>query len=253
MTDSLKRIKILSGNELKLAALIAMTIDHIGMILFPDTTWLRVIGRIAMPIFAFMIAEGCYYTRSRLKHFLTIFGVGVLCQVVRLLFVGDYYQSILITFSMSTGIIYLLQESAKAIENSGEMGMGRVFLFSGLLVLAVAAAAFICSGAGPLSSLENFNIDYGLTGVLMPVVIYLPILASREKDARCLNMQILVAAVWIIPLSLAHSSIQWWSMLSVIFLLMYNGKRGKYSLKYLFYAYFPAHLGILYLLEYLIR
>ncbi len=253
MSSFPEKIRILSGNQLKLIALIAMTIDHTGMILFPDITWMRIIGRIAMPVYAFMIAEGCYYTRSRLKYFLTIFGFGIGCQAVRFIFAGDHYQSILITFSMSVGIIYLLQESSKAIEDSGERGMGRVFFFTGLLVLAIAAAAFICNGSWPLSLLNGFNVDYGLTGVLMPVVIYLPVLACHEKDIRCLNMQVLAAAVWIIPLSLAHANIQWWSMLSVIFLLMYNGKRGKYRLKYLFYVYFPAHQGILYLLDYLIR
>ena len=55
----------LTGNQLKLIALITMTIDHIGFMLLPQVKILRAIGRIAFPIFAYMIAEGCQYTRNR--------------------------------------------------------------------------------------------------------------------------------------------------------------------------------------------
>ena len=54
----------LTGNQLKLIALITMTIDHVGMMLLPQLRILRAIGRIAFPIFAYMIAEGCRYTHS---------------------------------------------------------------------------------------------------------------------------------------------------------------------------------------------
>ena len=55
----------LTGNQLKLIALITMTIDHVGMMLLPQLRILRAIGRIAFPIFAYMIAEGCRHTRNR--------------------------------------------------------------------------------------------------------------------------------------------------------------------------------------------
>ena len=52
----------LTGNLLKLIAMLTMTIDHIGVILLPQYRILRIIGRLTMPIYAFMIAEGCHYT-----------------------------------------------------------------------------------------------------------------------------------------------------------------------------------------------
>lgn len=55
---TIQNIRILNGNMLKIIAAITMTIDHIGAILFPHILILRIIGRIAFPIFAFMIAEG---------------------------------------------------------------------------------------------------------------------------------------------------------------------------------------------------
>ena len=54
----------LSGNQLKIIAAISMTVDHLGFILFPSLIILRIIGRIAFPIFAYMIAEGCRYTKN---------------------------------------------------------------------------------------------------------------------------------------------------------------------------------------------
>lgn len=54
----------MNRNQLKIIACISMLIDHIGYVLFPDVTVLRLIGRIAMPIFAFFIGEGCLYTKT---------------------------------------------------------------------------------------------------------------------------------------------------------------------------------------------
>ena len=70
--------KGLSGNTLKIVAAVSMLLDHIGVVFFPHVAVFRILGRLALPIFAFMIAEGCRYTKNRLRYFLTIFGLGVL-------------------------------------------------------------------------------------------------------------------------------------------------------------------------------
>ena len=74
--------KFLTGNALKLLAALFMTIDHIGVVLFPRVLILRIIGRLALPIFAYMIAEGCKYTRNKKKYFGMIFILATLCQIV---------------------------------------------------------------------------------------------------------------------------------------------------------------------------
>ena len=61
---------ILTGNHLKLIAAFAMLLDHVGILLFPQIRLLRILGRLAYPIFAFMIAEGCRYTKNKLRYFL---------------------------------------------------------------------------------------------------------------------------------------------------------------------------------------
>ena len=55
----------MTGNQLKIIALIAMTIDHVGLILLPQVELLRIIGRLSFPIFAYMIAEGCFFTHDK--------------------------------------------------------------------------------------------------------------------------------------------------------------------------------------------
>ncbi len=57
-----------------------MLADHAAIILFPDMLFLRYIGRLALPIFAFMVAEGVLHTRSKGKYFLRVFILAVLCQ-----------------------------------------------------------------------------------------------------------------------------------------------------------------------------
>ena len=59
------RVKQLTKNQLKILAMVCMTLDHIGAAFFPQAVWLRVIGRLAFPLFSYCIAEGCRYTRNK--------------------------------------------------------------------------------------------------------------------------------------------------------------------------------------------
>ena len=60
----MKKPQFLTGNMLKLLAAFSMLLDHAGLLFFPSEMGFRIAGRLAFPIFAFMIAEGCKYTRS---------------------------------------------------------------------------------------------------------------------------------------------------------------------------------------------
>ena len=128
------KIKGLTGNQLKIIAMITMTLDHIGAELFPQVLWLRIVGRLAMPIFAFMIAEGCRHTRSPLRYLGTLAAFAAVCQAVYFFAMGSLYMCILVTFSMSVGLILLLK---KAEEKRAP------FLWI-LFALGCAAAFFLC-------------------------------------------------------------------------------------------------------------
>ena len=80
----------MSSFVLKLIAAVTMFIDHAGLLLFPDLEFMRILGRLAFPIFAFFIGEGCRYTSSKLKYFLRVSILGILCQAV---YIIEYISS----------------------------------------------------------------------------------------------------------------------------------------------------------------
>ena len=63
---------------IKILAALSMLLDHMGLILFPEVAWLRIVGRLAFPLYALCIAEGFTHTRHRGKYFLRIFVLGVI-------------------------------------------------------------------------------------------------------------------------------------------------------------------------------
>ena len=98
----------LSGNALKLLACIFMFVDHVGMILLPGVVVLRAIGRLAMPLFAFTFAEGCFYSRHRGRRFAFILGLGLVTSAAMSFVEGVVQGNILITLTLASLVIYAL-------------------------------------------------------------------------------------------------------------------------------------------------
>ena len=222
MPTQTKKFSGLTGNQLKLIALISMTCDHVGLQLFPDVLLLRIIGRLALPIFAYMIAEGCRYTRNRKKYLLRMASLAALCQVVYFFAMGSLYQCILVTFSLSLCLIYALDEL------QAHPGTKTRIIALGMLV-----AVFVLCVVLP-DFLPGFEIDYGLMGVLLPVLIYF----GRPAHHFLLAGLIL--------LCFSYGGLQWWSLAAIPLLSVYNEQRGKYNIGRLFYIYYPLHLVVIY-------
>lgn len=220
--DILRSRLSLTGNQLKLIAMLTMTIDHIGAILLPQYRFLRIIGRLSMPIYAYMIAEGCHYTHDRKAYFLRLLGLAVLCQVVYTLVDRSLYQCILVTFSLSVGLIWEMENAQK------KRTPGAILAAVGLL-----AGVYVLCEKLPLL-LPGFQVDFGLWGVLLPVIIYF---GGRNIPAFGLG---------VLLLCLSQGGLQWWSMLTVPLLFLYNGQRGKHRLGWVFYLYYPVHMVAIY-------
>ena len=222
----------LTGNQLKIIAMVIMTVDHIGACLLPQYRVLRIIGRLAMPIFAYMIAEGCRYTKNRLRYLLTIAATALACQMVYLIFQRSLTQCILVTFSLSILLIYGVDYASQKKTLLSLTVLGAVFAAAGYLTVVLP------------KTLPGFTVDYGFAGVLLPVFIYM----GRTKEEK-----LLLTAAGLAVLAMSLNWIQWYALLSVPLLALYNGSRGRLRLKYLFYLYYPLHLAVIYAISVLLR
>ncbi len=251
MTGLENKLRILNGNTLKFIACITMLIDHAGLILFPDFAIFRIIGRISFPIFAFMIAEGCRYTKNKLKHFLMIFGLGVICQlayVVTDVSSGLSYMNILITFSFSVITIYCLQLFKKQIFSENKRGWR----------ILGSAALFVCAVVGVYVFNEFIQLDYGFCGAMLPVFASLFMFEPDTESETCkkLDKNIIHALCLLVGLVLLFfesvNTFRFYALIALIPLLLYSGKRGKLNTKYFFYIFYPAHLVVIYGIDFLI-
>ena len=222
---------LLSGNQLKLIALVAMTVDHMGQILFGQYVLFRIIGRLAMPIFAWMIAEGCRHTRSMGRYLASMVVTAALCQGVYFVFLRSVYMCIFVTFSLSVGICWLLKLAQQK----------KNVLFAFFAVAGIGIAFFLTDILPLLLSGTDYSVDYGFLGVMLPVVLFL--CKGKKMQLVAAAAVLCLMAVWL------DWKVQWFALLALPLLALYNGSRGKWKLKWLFYIYYPAHLAILWLIE----
>ena len=210
----------LTSNQLKLLAMLTMTLDHIGVQLFPGVLWLRIVGRLAFPIYAYMIAEGCAHTRNRRKYLLQMAGLALLCQLVYFFAMGSLFQCILVTFTLSILLIYAYDTGSRP-----------------LTALALLGMAFVTVALPRMLPGTDFAIDYGFFGVLVPVAAYL---GKTHREKLLFTAGALVALAWSV------GGIQWYSLAALLPLALYGGQRGKRRMKWLFYLYYPLHLAAIY-------
>lgn len=223
-----------TNNQLKIIAMVCMALDHIGLLFFPNEEIFRILGRIAFPIFAYMIAEGCRYTKNRAKYLGLIAAMAVAFQVVYFVAMQSLYQGILVTFSLAIITIYAIDGILKSKK-----------LWT--ILASVASLAFVAAFVFVLPSLltgTDFDIDYGLWGILLPLAVYY--LPNRLWRTVGMALLLLARAIHYTVFPVALGLLQWFSLISVALLALYNGERGKVKMKYVFYIFYPAHLVILY-------
>ncbi len=245
--------KGITGAHLKIIALICMTVDHIGHafamdLLLANTSLyalyyiLRFIGRTAFPLYAFMIFEGSKYSRNIKKYFLLL-GLFAVVSEIPFNLVGNgtwtdlSSQNVYFTLFLGLAACYvvrLLRENDKNIAWS------------------IPVTALLCASAFILQT------DYSWYGVLLiwlfAVTEKLPAYAKWLLPVIGLA---LIGRPWEILLHNASMTyvnnfcLQFIGSLSALFLIYrYNGERGNIHIhKYFFYAYYPAHLLLLFLLS----
>lgn len=207
--------KGLTSFDLKCIAVISMTIDHTGAVLFPSEYWLRCLGRIAFPIFCFLIVEGFYHTRN-LNRYLWRIGIFAFLSEIPfdLAFNGNClefeHQNVFFTLFLSVVMMTVLERCGEWPEKA-----------------AVLLIAMWLSVVG--------RFDYSYRGILLVFVFYV----FRENR----RVSVVMGALWNL---LYQGTVQIFGMLAMIPIALYNGKPGK-RMKYFFYVFYPLHLTILYL------
>ena len=236
----------LSGNALKILAAVTMLIDHIGMMLFPAATILRIIGRLSFPIFSFMIAEGCAHTKNKLRYFLSVFALGAICQLVLYLQRGNAKMCVLITFSVSIIVVYILQLLKSAL-----FAPKKSFIKCSLTV-----CLFMLTVLGVYFLNRLISIDYGFWGCMAPAfasVFKKPASATSPVWSKLDNNLFHTAmfGICLTALSINYGKIQPYCLLALPFLMLYSGRRGILKMKYFFYIFYPLHLALLEGISYL--
>lgn len=229
----------MNRNHLKLIACLSMLIDHIGYVLFPEISLFRIIGRIAMPVFAFFIGEGCLHTRNIKKYFLRIFVLALICQAVYIgesLITGSgngLYLNILFTFSLSV----ILCSMFLRLNDDNTLKNRVVFIVT---VAAFWAVDLIFEYISDNSGIK-LCIDYGIEGVLLPVFAVM----SKDKNKRLILFAVALAFVAerLYGFGTPHFI---FAMIPAVLLYFYNGQGGKLNLKYFFYLFYLLHLAAIY-------
>lgn len=224
---SQKKIYPITGATLKWIAIATMLIDHIGAVFGKEIITvcqsqlpyyiLRVIGRIAFPIFCFLLVEGFRYTKSQSR-----------------------YMSRLLLFALLSELPFDLTLKKQMIDFSAQ----NVFftLFLGALALWVMerfaqnmlAKGMLC--AMLILAAELLRTDYGGQGVLL-IMGYSIFRFEKGFIGRFV--------VTILSLVVLGSLIELGALFAFIPIVCYNGKRGKQR-KYFFYFFYPVHLLVLY-------
>ncbi len=223
------KFKILSGSALKLIAVLSMLIDHTAMALLKDSNILlfsflghkfflydimRDIGRLAFPIFVFLLTEGFLHTKNRTKYGLNLFVFALISEIPwNLLHQGTVIGlgSMNVFFTLLFGYLGIW-----AMEYFKDRKDRMLFSLLGLLILSVIVDA-----------------DYGCNGYGFILLLYV----LRENKI----LQAVIGSCFL--------NSRWIAGFSFIPINLYNGERGFIkgkAAKYAFYAIYPVHMLILY-------
>lgn len=228
----------LTSFDLHLLAMGLMLCDHVCLALMPDRLWMTCVGRLAFPIFAFLVAEGFVRTRSRARYARRLLIFALVSEVpFDLLAVGRLVyplrQNVLCTFLIALGCMQLL-EWAKSDPRP--------------------AARFVVSAGAVLGGFlagTAFMVDYFGPGVWTVLAFYFfrgDGWRQRLGQLLCLLFLNgwLLAGQTVLPGGLALP-IQAFAVLALPFIWLYRGRQGPHgrAVRWLFYGFYPAHLLVL--------
>lgn len=217
---------------IKVFAMLLMLVDHIGAILLSDLWILRLIGRLSMPLFAYGVARGYYYTslkgdvRRTGRYIYRMAGLAVASQVPYLAMHGWDIKigwNICTTWVLSL-LVLLIMDCSK--------GVRRI-------------AYFICIVGVILLLLPEF----GIFGVFLPVLFYYCYFDKKYDTYKLLVLMIALWAVYVV-LTKGSALTQAFSFMALPLIAVLRKVDDKISVpKWFSYAFYPIHIVILLLVE----
>ncbi len=243
-----KKFKLeITSAGLHILAMALMLCDHLWGTVISGNDWLTCIGRLAYPIFAFMIVEGYFHTKNLKKYVLRLLIFALISEIPFDLAVGGvwfdpFQQNVLWTFLIAIGIIWLNERPKKK---------GRRLWIR--ILIGVSTTAL-----GALVGLLTM-VDYHDVGVLTVLMFYF----LRGKKWWCyvgqlacmiyMNFEMLSGFSYQVTMFGREMFLprQGLAVLALIPIWLYRGRQGYYNkvMKYIYYGFYPVHLFVLWLIS----
>lgn len=239
----------IDATVLKLLAMFFMLLDHYWATLATGNAWvLTYIGRLAFPIFAFQIVEGFYHTSDRRKYAKRLLIFALISEIPFDLFCEGmpfypFHQNVMFTLLLGLLAVGAVDDARKAgTPKAWAKGIG---LFAGFCLLSLIGMT-----------------DYNITGVLTVFVFYVfhqGRFAWLGQLASLVLLDIVLFEGQVIPTTIGGMSfefpIEGFAVLGLLFIWLYNGKKGSRNkvLQYCAYWFYPVHMLILYALYWIVR
>lgn len=223
----------MTNTQLKFIAITTMLVDHMGAVLFPNIILFRMIGRLAFPIFAFLLVEGYFHTRNVQKYLVRL---GVFALISEVPFDLAFFQQSF--YWGHQNIFFTLFLALLAIWLFDTMKDKHALLAWGSLLVIAMVSAF-------------FRTDYDILGILTMFFFYY---YRADNKRALLSVAMLHIVYGLLATGIGSGSfyirgaMQSLAALSMITIASYNGEKGK-NYKYLFYAFYPVHLLLLAILS----
>lgn len=221
---------------LKIIALICMTIDHVGMILLPEQPLFRALGRIAFPLFAFLLVNGFYHTKNRIKYFKRLFIFAIISEIpFDLAQFGTLcsfkVQNIFFTLFLGMLLMLICEYLTKKYKNKK------------LYFILTLFCALVMSYIGWV-----LRIDYSWYGIFLIYSFY--ILYGTDLKHMIYIVSSLIILNFIYCYTKGNDG-QLVAVLAVPFLIEFKEEDIKINkcIKIIIYWYYPIHLLILYIIS----
>jgi len=233
---------------LKIIALVTMIIDHMGVV-FPETFGFefRIIGRIAFPIYVFLIAEGFKHTKSPGKFLARLFVFAIISEPVFDWAIRGASFPWGVNFFADTNIFYTLF-----------FGGAAIVIYEKIREKFDWVVAILPAAVFALLAEHVFSSDYGAYGVVFIFIMY--VVKPKNFSLAAMAALCVWQHEWMLREAFAHGfdvipPLGWLlipaTLVSVLLVAFYNGKRGL-GLKWFFYASYPVHLAVLVVVVYLL-